>query len=182
MKNVNKLFALTVLSACTIAPFAAAEDAGSQQTYLGGGVGYSKVNGEDFTNVNGDISESQGSWKAIVGVKMSPMLSLEGQFIDFGAANRNTDHVKATAWTAGAVLNVFGENPISPYGKVSALFWETDNFFNNISMNQSGTDLALGIGVRFTFAGRLSLRTEYERFEMDNTQVDNVSAALLLTF
>jgi opacity protein-like surface antigen len=181
MKTVTRTAIVTAVLACTplaVTPAYAVEGS----TYLGGGVGYSRLNGEDFTNTNGDLSDNQGSWKAVVGIKFSPMLSAEGQFIDFGAANRASDRVQATAWTAGAVLNLLGDSAISPYGKIGGVFWSTDNRFNNLSVNESGTDLALGLGVRFTFGGKLSLRTEYERFEMDATQVDNVSAALLFNF
>lgn len=178
MKIFNKSSAIILVLAYAGIPLA--EAAGN--AYVGGGVGSSSLNGEDFTNSNGDLKDNQGSWKGIVGIKFGPMMSAETQYIDFGAANRASDQVKATAWTAGLVLNLLGESSISPYGKVGALFWETDNRFNNISLEESGTDLALGLGVRFNFGERLSLRAEYERFEMDTTEVDNISAALLMNF
>lgn len=36
-------------------------------------------------------------------------------------------------------------------------------------------DLTVGLGLRFMLSPHLALRTEYERFEMDNTEIDNPS-------
>lgn len=183
MKIFTKAPAWTLAFACSAIPLAAsAADDNNKRTYLGAGVGYSILESDDFTNTVGDLSENRGSWKMIVGVKFGPVLSAEAQFIDFGTVSRAADQASASAWTAGVVLDVLGEESISPYGKVGATFWETGSRFNNISLDENGTDFSLGIGVRFQFAGDFSLRTEYERFGMDKTEVDNLSVALLFTF
>lgn len=150
--------------------------------YLGGGIGYGRMNGEDYTNTSGDLTKNRVSWKALVGMNLNRVASIEGQYIDFGAANRSSDRIQATGWTAGAVLHIPVEGSITPYGKIGALFWETDNRFNNISRDEDGTDLSLGLGIRFMLSPRLALRTEYERFEMDRTDIDNVSINLQLNF
>jgi len=150
--------------------------------YLGGGIGYGRMNGEDFTNTNGDLSKSRTSWKALVGVQMNSAVALEAQYLDFGAANRNSDRIQATGWTAGVVLDFFKNSAIAPYGKIGALMWETDDRFNGISRSQDGTDIALGLGLRFAVGDNMAIRTEYERFTMDNTDIDSLSAAFQYNF
>lgn len=150
--------------------------------YIGGGAGYGRVNGEDFTNSDGDLSKNRVSWKALAGIKFNPVVSIEGQYIDFGAANRSSDRVKAKGWTAELVVDAPITPIVTPYGKIGALMWKTDNRFNNISRNDDGTSFAWGAGVRFHLTENLDLRTEYERFRMDNTHVDSANAILQFNF
>lgn len=150
--------------------------------YLGGGIGYSRMNGEDYTNTNGDLSKSKTAWKALVGVKMNDSLAIEAQYLDFGAANRNSDRIQASGYTAGIVLDFFKNAPIAPYAKVGVLIWETDNRFNGISMNEDGNDVTGGLGLRFAVSDNMSVRTEYERFMMDKTDIDSLSVNLQYNF
>jgi OOP family OmpA-OmpF porin len=173
---------LVVMCSSSVRAFADDSTSYGPRPYIGGGVGYGRVDGEDFTNSNGDLTKNRVSWKALAGVKFNPVISLEGQYIDFGAANRNSDRVKARGWTAGMLLDAPISPYITPYAKAGALFWKTDNTFNSISQNDNGTSFTYGAGVRFHLTDALDLRTEYERFRMDNTHVDSVSAALQFNF
>ncbi len=182
MNNFKRAIPLMMLCAL---PFIAVDSMAADKDssiYLGGGIGYGRMNGEDFTNTNGDLSKSRTSWKAIYGMKLNSALSIEGQYLDFGAANRNSDRIQATGWTAGVVLDFFKDAPITPYGKVGALMWNADYRFNNLSRSQDGTDLALGLGVRFVMSDHVSIRTEYERFNMDHTDIDSISASVQYNF
>ncbi len=182
MKNLKLTAHFIVL--CALSSIAQTSAAAENQSYFyaGGGAGYGRMNGEDFTNNNNDLTKNKVSWKALVGMKMNNMLSVEGQYIDFGAANRNDDRIKATGWTAGVMLDFLKDSSITPYGKVGALFWDTDNRFNNISRNDSGTDATFGLGLRFALADHFALKTEYERFMMDHTDIDSVSATIQFNF
>jgi len=182
-KRAIPLLALCVLSGFSQTSLAAyQEKAPGSYTYIGYGVGYGRINGEDFTNANNDLTESRVSWKAILGTKINQALSIEAQYVDFGAADKNTDRIKASGWTAGATMDFMQGSSLTPYGKVGALFWETDNLFSGISLHQKGTDLTLGLGLRFAVTDHLVIRTEYERFAMDNSDVDNLSATLQYNF
>lgn len=172
---------LVVLCAGSARAFAD-DSSGRPNIYIGGGAGYGRVNGEDFTDSNGDLHKNRVSWKALAGIKFNPMVSIEGQYIDFGAANRSSDRVKASGWTADLVVDAPVTPFVTPYGKVGALMWKTDNRFNSISRDDDGTSFAWGAGVRFKLAENLDLRTEYERFRMDGTHVDSASAILQFNF
>lgn len=181
LKNGLRLTLLSVLSVVSLNAFAE-RTSDQPQIYVGGGIGADRINGEDFTNSNGDISKKRVSWKAQAGLKFNPVLSIEGQYIDFGAANRNSDRVKATGWTAGAILDLPTGIFITPYAKAGAIRWKTDNRFNNLSANDSGTDFTWGGGVRFHLSDNLDLRAEYERFRLDSTHVDNLAATMQFNF
>lgn len=179
-KHVVSLSLLIAMSAVSLNAFA--DNPGRPQIYIGGGIGADRINGEDFTNSNGNISKSRVSWKAQAGMKFNPVISVEAQYIDFGAANRNTDRVKATGWTAGVIADLPTGMFITPYAKAGAVRWKTDNRFNNLSRSDHGTDFTWGGGVRFQLSDNIDIRTEYERFRLDQTHVDNLSATLQFNF
>lgn len=185
MGNTKRSAQLVCLAALGfVSPNASAEAAASEDAYayVGGGPGYERMNGEDFTNTDGDLTKNRVSWKAMAGTKLGKLLALEGQYIDFGAANRNTDRIQATGWTAGIVLDLLVNQQLTPYAKVGALFWDTDSTFNSISRREEGTDLAYGLGLRLMIADQFSLRTEYEWFVMDYAEIENFSFSLQLNF
>jgi opacity protein-like surface antigen len=185
MQPLKFVLQLTVLTALSVASLCALadDDAWAQpRIYIGGGVGYDRLNGEDFTNTDGDLTKNRVSWKAQAGIKFNPVLSLEGQYIDFGAANRSTDRVQAKGWTAGLIGDIPVSPFITPYVKAGAVFWKTDNQFNNISNNDNGTGFTWGGGVRFKLTDNIDLRAEYERFRLDSTHVDNASTTIQFNF
>ncbi len=152
------------------------------QFYVGGGVGYGRVNGEDFTNNRGDLSESRVSWQALIGAKFNPIVSLEGQYIDFGAANRDSDRIKAHGWSADAILDVPISRFVTPYGKAGVLFWNTDRTFSGMVRDDDGANINYGAGIRFKLTDNVDFRTEYMRYRLDDTHVDNVAANVQFNF
>lgn len=182
LKPVLTTTLMVVLCSSSVRAFAADTPSSGPQIYIGGGAGYGRVNGEDFTNSNGDLTKNRVSWKALAGFKFNPVVSIEGQYIDFGASNRSSDQVKASGWTADLVIDAPITPIVTPYGKVGALMWKTDSRFNGIGRDNNGTSLAYGAGVRFKLTENLDLRTEYERFKMDSTHVDSASAILQFNF
>mgnify|MGYP003504000895 FL=1 len=74
------------------------------------------------------------------------------------------------------------DSPIAPYAKLGVLMWDADYRFNNISRSQNGTDVTGGLGLRFALSENLGIRTEYERFMMDNTDVDSLSASIQYSY
>ena len=196
MKILKLALPIAALASLALVPFSASawDDGASGSTphaYLGGGVGYNWLNGQPFkdpNNPNHDFSKNHLSWKGLAGVKFNEILSLEGQYIDFGAQNRDSDNVKAHGWTAGLVLDLPVSPVVTPYAKVGALFWNSDGTFTSngtltgTGFNQSGTDLTWGGGVRFKVSQNVDLRVEYERFRLDNTHVDNATAAVQFNF
>ena len=196
MNVLKPAFFTVALGALGSVPFNASADdgaggSGRPQFYVGGGVGYNWLNGQPFkdpNNPNHDFSESHLSWKGLAGVKFIEVLSIEGQYIDFGAHNRNSDNVKAHGWTAGAVVDLPISTAFTPYAKAGALFWNSDGTYTSngtltgTGFRQSGTDLTWGGGVRFKLSQNLDLRVEYERFRLDDTHVDNATAAVQFNF
>ncbi|MFA5940597.1 MAG: porin family protein [Sinimarinibacterium sp.] len=149
---------------------------------LGGGIGYHRINSEDFPEDGDDLKDERVGYKGIAGVHLSEIFSIEGQYIDFGTAEDGDNRVDASGWTAGATLKVPVFPRIYPYAKAGALFWDADGRSAAINASDNGTDFTYGVGVQFNLTDFLQLRTEYERFELSDTGVDMGSANLVFSF
>lgn len=161
------------------------------QVYLGGGVGYNRLDGQPFgesNSSNDGFGDSHATWKAFAGLQFNPMVALEGQYIDFGAHNDNSDNVQAHGVSTDLVLRAPIAPGIMPFAKVGALFWTSDGLFTSngtpagTGFNQTGTDLTWGGGVDFRVARNVELRAEYERFRLADAHVDNATIGLKLNF
>ena len=154
----------------------------------GGGAIYTNIENkfvdQDFPEDDDDFDDDRVSWKALAGFRFNPVLSVEGQYIDFGDAENNGARAEADGWTAAAVVDI----PIpyvQPYAKAGALFWDTDAHVrgplnSTLRASDDGTDFFWGLGVRFNLTENLALRAEYERFELEGDSVESkVDAASL---
>lgn len=154
--------------------------------YLGGGIGYNRIESEDIPNSDDDFSDSQVAYKGIAGIRLGPVLAIEGQYIDFGTAEDGDNRIDASGWTADAVLTLPLTERINPYGKVGALFWEADGRSQGVTppirASEDGTDLTYGVGVNIGITEMLAFRAEYERFALEDTDVDLGSANLTFSF
>lgn len=181
MKNLKLLLPLATLGGSALFPIAAqAED--RTGLYIGGGAGYNRIEGEDFTGNGDEFKDSRVSYKGLAGIRMSDVFSIEGQYVNFGTAKDGDNEVKADGWTAGALVELPMFQYVHPYGKAGALFWNADGDFQGVDADDDGTDFTYGVGVRFKVTDNLDLRAEYERFEMSDTDVDMASANLQFNF
>ena len=180
--NKNLLSAAALATLVSLPGLAAAQSNDNSGIYLGGGAAYNRINSQDFPDSTGDVEDSRVSYKGIVGINLSPNFALEGQYIDFGTAKDGANQIKADGWTAGAVLGMPLTEWLSLYGKAGALFWDADGRFANVRGSDDGTDFTYGAGVKLGLGSVVDLRFEYERFEMNNTDVDMASANLVFNF
>ena len=122
------------------------------------------------------------AYKALFGYRLTHVVSLESQYINFGTARDGNNRVKAHGLTAGGVFEAPLTRVVHPYGKAGVLFWDADGEFNTIVRNDTGTDFTYGAGLRFILGPRIDIRTEYERFEFQQSNVDTLSAMLQFNF
>ena len=67
------------------------------------------------------------------------------------------------------------------FGKVGQIWWDSDSDAIQDVLDDSGGDMAYGIGVRFQI-GSIALRAEYELFYLDIVDVGYVSVGASWTF
>ena len=90
--------------------------------------------------------------------------------------------MKAHGFTAGGVFEAPVTRFVHPYGKAGTLFWDADGQFNNVNRSDTGIDFTYGAGLRFILGPRVDVRTEYERFEFQDSNVHTISAMLQFNF
>lgn len=183
MKTAKTLVPLAALGALALLPAAASAGVPEEPgIYLGGGVGYDRIEGEDFTGGGDEFEDERVTYKGIAGFRVNRIFSIEGQYIDFGTAEDGDNRVSADGWTAGGVVTLPMFEYVHPYAKAGALMWDADGRFAGVRGSDDGTDFTYGVGARFSMTDRLGLRLEYERFEMSDVDVDMASANLTFDF
>lgn len=149
--------------------------------FIGGGAIYTRLQNDftdqSFPNDDDDFDDDRVSWKAFAGFRFNPVLSIEGQYVDFGDAENSGARVEADGWTAALVADI-PLKYVQPYAKAGALFWDTDAHLRGVLSDAShvssdGTDFFWGLGVRVPFSEALELRVEYERYQLSGDADDD---------
>ncbi|TVP59234.1 MAG: porin [Halomonadaceae bacterium] len=150
--------------------------------FVGGGVGYYRVEDEDFLDEDDDLDDDRFSWRVFAGAEFNRMFSAQVDYIDFGASDDGDARLDVDGWTiSGAAAFPINEF-FAPYAKVGQLFWDSDREFGPTTVSDDGNDFFWGLGARFTVTPNVDLRLEYERFEIDNTDLDMGSASIQFRF
>lgn len=150
--------------------------------FLGGGVGYYRIDEQDFLEEDEDLDDNRVSWKAFTGLEFTRMLALEVAYIDFGELSEGAAELDASGWTAAGILALPLTDNFAPYVKAGQLFWDADASVGPLSSSDDGNDFFYGVGGRFSLNEWTDIRLEYERFDFDDVEVDMASVNLQFSF
>jgi hypothetical protein len=164
-------------SLAMVPSFATAQESGLS-IYGGGGIGYFRLNDDEFLDEDDDFKDNRTGWRAQIGTQINPIFSLEGGYVDFGDLNDGALEFSSDGAFAAALVHV----PIgsfAPFAKIGQLWWDVDRdapgsglFPQALSSTRSGNDTFYGVGVRIGEGPGLQLRIEYDRMEVDNADID----------
>ncbi|MEX0730211.1 MAG: outer membrane beta-barrel protein [Aquisalimonadaceae bacterium] len=152
------------------------------EAFLGGGIGYFRIDDEDYLNENEQLEDDRKSWKVFGGFDLGRALAIELAYIDFGRLNEEQASVEATGWTIAGIIALPITENFSPYGKAGQLYWDADFTLGPTTISADGNDFFFGLGGRFSLNDWSDIRLEYERFTMDDTDVDMASINLQFRF
>jgi opacity protein-like surface antigen len=150
--------------------------------YIGGSLGWAVI---DVSSGINDFDDDDLGFKVFGGYNFGviPLLDLavEGSYANFGKASSSqiaNQDVDITGWDLFglAALNL---GPVGLFGKVGQIWWDSDS--NIAQMDDSGNDMAYGLGLRFQI-GSIAIRGEYEYFDLDDTDLSMLSAGVSWTF
>ena len=151
--------------------------------YLGGSIGQANLKVDDLTNgiSTADFDGDDMAWKLIAGFRPLDWLGLEAAYVNFGEPEDTVLGQKLKAEGDGISAFAVGFLPTGPvdlYAKVGLISWDS-----KISgdFSDDGTDLAYGVGAQFRVLG-LSIRAEYEKFDVSDVDLDMISVGLTYTF
>ncbi|MCR8913314.1 porin family protein [Marinobacter panjinensis] len=160
--------------------------------YIGASVGQAQLDFDDElpdpgnVDVDIDFDDDDTAFKIFAGYNFGliPLvdLAVEGAYVDFGKFNGrvgtfNNSELEVDGWTAAGLAG-FKLGPVGVFGKVGFINWDgdADNFGGD-----DGTDPLYGIGARFTLMS-FQVRAEYERYDLDNIDIDYFSVGGAITF
>jgi hypothetical protein len=168
------LFALPVL------PAVAADNG----FYLGASVGQANLKIDDLTDntfADDDFDGDDLAYKLIAGMRPLDWLGLEAAYVNFGEPEDTVLGQKVQADGDGITAFAVGFLPTGPvdlYAKLGIISWDSKI---GAAFDDDGTDLAYGVGAQFRVLG-LSIRAEYEKFDISDVDLDMISVGLTYTF
>ena len=177
---MKKSLVSTTVAFLAVIPFAAgaasAWDSSRMGGYIGGGVGYAQIEGEEIFD-DGDINfeDDRTTWQLYGGFKFAPYFGLEANYVDFDEAT-DTGVVFATD---GFGLAIAGHLPVTDYFTLSArvgqFWWDADLSVDDfdIAFSDSGNDTFYGVDARFGRPdGGLGFAIKYDRYDIGNTDIN----------
>lgn len=205
---MNKSVLLLTLSAALGIASAHAADTGF---YVGGSVGQSKISDWDGSAFDAAFAsagatsttstdDTDTGWKLFAGYRFMKYLAVEAAYTDFGEA---TAHSVITAPSAGTVdvtaevtswtISALGILPLgdnfSLFARAGANFWDADlsatgtgSGSTAVSTSDDGTDWVWGVGAAYSFTPNLGVRAEWERYDLDGSDIELLSVGLSWNF
>lgn len=170
-----------ILAVSLASPVALAQDI-DPYGYVGADLGYSRLENESFPNSNDEVKDSRFGYDLHAGARLSRVFSIEGGFTDFGEAEDNGVTYSADGFTVAGLVHIPLADRASVYGKLGELFWDAKGETTFGSFDADGEDLFYGLGLNLPVGLQTDLRFEYERYALDDTDVDQASIGLNVLF
>lgn len=153
--------------------------------YLGGSVGQVNLKIDDLTGgvlPNDDFDSDDTAFKLIAGIRPLDWLGVEAAYVNFGKPEDTVLGEKLKADGDGISAFAVGFLPTGPvdlFAKVGIIAW--DSKIDGGAFDDDGSDLAYGVGAQFRVLG-LSIRAEYEKFDISDVDLDMISIGVTYTF
>ena len=138
----------------------------------------------DTTTEDGDFDADDNSWKAFAGWRFLKFFGIEAQYVDFGEFDDTVGGMDFAAETTSLSAFAVGSlsfSRIDLFGKAGLAYWDND-FTTGLGSDDTGTDLAYGVGAALRITGKLWIRAEWEIFEVDDADLDMASLGIHFRF
>lgn len=122
------------------------------------------------------VDKTDTSYKLYMGYQLSENFALESFYTDLGDMKlANDKELGADAFGFSVVASYPVNAAIDVYGKLGMSSWQTDD------ATEDGKDAVYGVGTSFT-EGDITLKAEYERFQLNDTEIDSTSVSIQYNF
>lgn len=169
------------------------------QVYVGFSAGQSDVDESmvipGLIDPGGRVDGKDGAFKLFGGYQFNPNFALEAALVDLGDVSYSGSFAGAPVTggriqNSGINLSAVGVVPLGErfvvFGKVGMFLWysEASDITGGFLFysEEDGADLSVGLGASVALGQRVSLRAEWERFDMSNTDVDLVTLGFAFRF
>jgi len=159
--------------------------------YIGGAFGQTKVDvtseGKAFiADIGAKFDDTDTGFKFFGGYRVNGYLALEGFYTDLGAMSVESLGEKVTTEANSIGASVLGILPVTEnfelFGKIGFQAWDQKAKYSlGFSGSDSGTDATFGVGATYIM-NRLSVRAEFERYKLDDWNIDMMSVGIAYHF
>ena len=164
-------------------PFTAVQaQTDTPEVFVGGSIGYARLENEEVPNSSDEVNDNRFGYGLRAGVRFSPVFGLEGGYTDFGEAEENGVTYSADGLTLAGTVHIPLAERASVYGKLGQLFWDAEGRTSFGTFEDDGNDVFYGVGLGLPVGAATDLRFEYERFALDDADVDQASIGLDVRF
>jgi opacity protein-like surface antigen len=198
-----------ILGALALMAFAGqahAQTMSEMRPYFGAGIGYTmRDNGLEDTTGTDDV-EKEAGFKGLVGLQLNKYFGVEGFYTNFGQASltgttgdtfrlngttrtfAGPGKVSVSGWSIGAAANAGYpvHDLFNPYVKLGFHRWDGEVDIQSVggrrTASDNGVDLMFGGGIQANITNNISLRGEFERFNVADEDVNMISASLVYRF
>ena len=187
MNMMFKTACATGLAATLCAPAALAQTDFDPYGYVGADIGYFRVESEDFPEEEDNVEDNRTSYRIRVGGRFTPVIGVEGGYVDFGDYEDGALDYTADGLTLAGVLHIPLGERASVYGKLGELFWDAKatadgGALGSATRETDGEDVFYGLGLNLPLGSVVALNLGYERYALDDTDVDLAAIGLVLQF
>lgn len=181
MTPITKRSLAAALAAALCAPVYAQSDF-DPYGYVGGDFGYFRVETEEFPNDDDEVKDNRFSYKLRAGGRINEVLGLEAGFTDFGEVEDGSSTYTADGYTLAALGHIPLGERASIYGKLGQFFWDSEAESGPFRRTNDGNDTFYGVGLELPVGEATTFNLGYDRYTLEDTDVDLASAGLNLQF
>lgn len=165
----NNMMKSRMLAAALLGAAAFGAQAADTGFYAGAGVGQAQVDESAY-------DDEDTAFTVFGGYQFNRWFGIEAGYTDLGALEtRGTGRdLEASTVHVTAVGSVSFTDRFSGYAKAGFQRWDLDSALPGVTgtTEDSGTDPTYGLGVQYRLTDAIALRGEYNRFEIEDADVD----------
>jgi OOP family OmpA-OmpF porin len=133
--------------------------------YLGASIGENYIE-QDNVFLGEDFDDSDTGYKVFGGYQFHRNFAVEANYTEFGDTEDTIFGFDTEVEFETYGISLVGIAPITGrfdlFGKLGAAYWDAKVKVLGLSDSENGTDLSYGLGARFNFNEKVSVRGEYE--------------------
>tara|TARA_R110001583_G_scaffold192127_1_gene358326 strand:- start:342 stop:890 length:549 start_codon:yes stop_codon:yes gene_type:complete len=182
MKKLCSFVAVIVAASAPLSVSAA-------EMYAGGSFGSTTLDWDalDEAEASGaSVDDSDTGFKLFIGSRINENFAVEGFYADLGEATASapgiTAKLDADSFGVAAVGILPVNEKVELFAKIGFQAWDATASATGIgSESDDGTDLMFGAGVSYKI-NKVTIRGEFEQFQLDDADVNMLSAGVAFTF
>jgi len=133
-------------------------------------------------NAEFESGSDQGGYNVAVGKYINSNISIELGYADFGEDTQNIGGVEAEFEASAIQLSALGYLPVSEkaglFARIGIEQVTAESTSSAVDVKTDETDLFYGVGGYYNVSENIDVRVEFQRHEIDNNELDTVSAGV----